>query len=262
MKEELLALNPRVAPESVKITGAPQFDFHLQPGLLEPREVYMKRMGLDSSRPYLLIGTGTAVWFPNEPPQISQLIEAILKRFPSHQILLRLHPKDDGTRWKQYPSLFEKRGVIFQNTAPRLHMDLGGFVPPAEFYQEQINAISHAAVVLNTASTLTVDASILDRPVISLGYDAAPDERFPEGRAWIYNQSNHFGTLVETGGVTVARSLELCLEAIQKYMENPSLHREGRRKIVEKVTGQVDGKAGERLAREVLKLAEGKRGPF
>ncbi|MGH7703612.1 MAG: hypothetical protein ACREMO_10985, partial [Gemmatimonadales bacterium] len=106
------------------------------------------------------------------------------------------------------------------------------------------------------SSTLTVDASILDRPVICLGYDIVPDPKFPEGRAWAYTQSTHYARLVSTGGVKVVRSQAECLAEIERYLAEPGLDREGRREIVAVVTAVADGGAGARLAREVLQLAE------
>jgi hypothetical protein len=139
-------------------------------------------------------------------------------------------------------------------------MDEGGFVPPKEFFRDQVNCLHHAAVVLNTASTLTVDASILDRPVICFGYDAVPDAKFPEGRALAYSRSAHYTPLVATGGVRVVRSLQDCLQTIAAYLEDPALDRAGRQEIVAKVMGRCDGGAGERLAADVLAMAKGRDG--
>jgi hypothetical protein len=260
MTGELLALNPRLRPEQVGWVGSPQFDFHLRPEMLESREVYCGRLGLDPARPFLVIGTGTAKWMPCEPPTTLELVQALAQRLPQVQVLIRLHPKDDGKRWDQDRPTLEKFGVVFQNTAPTTHMDEGGFVPPKEFFRDQTNCLHHAAVVLNTASTLTVDASILDRPVICFGYDAALDEKFPEGRALAYSQSTHFAPLVATGGVKVVRSLVECLQTIEAYLKDPTLDGAGRRQIVARVMGRCDGGAGERLAAEVLAMAERRLG--
>jgi hypothetical protein len=139
-------------------------------------------------------------------------------------------------------------------------MDHGGFVPPAEFYREQVNALVHAAVVVNMSSTLTVDAAILDRPVICVAYDAVADPQIPEGRAWIYAHSPHYGPLVRTGGVRLIRNAAECVLAVEAYLRDPGLDRLGRRRIAAMVAGSADGGAGERLAREALALANGRRG--
>lgn len=255
MTEDLLSLNSRVAPERVRVVGSPQFDFHNSPGLAQPRELYLGNLGLDPRRPYVLIGTGTKTWLPNEPLTVVRLVEELRLKLPKCQALIRLHPKDDGRRWSEYRERLVLSGAVIQETAPPVHMDLGGFVPPKEFYYDQINCITHAAAVINTASTLTIDAAILDRPTICIAYDEMIDLRFPEGRARAFSESSHYASLVATQGVTLVHSRNEAIQAIEVYLANPDLHSVGRRKIVIKVTGNVDGGAGERLASEVLMLA-------
>jgi hypothetical protein len=255
MSGELLRLNPRIQTERVQVVGSPQFDFHFRLDLVESRENYLKRIGLDPKRPFVVIGTGTKVWLPNEPHTVMQIVESLCNDVPGCQALIRLHPKDDGSRWMAHRDRLNTLGAVIQQTAPTMHMDLGGFVPPKEFYGEQINSLTHAAIVINTASTLTVDAAILNRPVVCIGFDAVSDPKFPEGRAWAYSQSSHYGALVATGGVTVVRSLAECVETVKNYLNNPSLGNTGRREIVNMIIGLADGRAGERLAEEVLALA-------
>lgn len=256
MSRELLALTARIPAARVKVVGSPQFDFHVRQDFVEPRETYLRQLGLDPLRPYILIGTGTRKRTPNESHTVIRLIRQLRERLPHCQALIRLHPKDDGKRWRNFESELTELGAVVQQTAPALHMDLGGFVSTREFYRDQINSITHAAAVINTSSTLTVDAALLDRPVICLGYDVVPDKKFPEGRAWAFTQSTHYAPLVATGGVTIVRSEAECLDAIDAYLKNSRLHEAGRREIVNLVTGVADGGAGERLAEEVLTLAE------
>jgi hypothetical protein len=259
MSEELMALYPEIPAERVRVVGSPQFDFHRRPELLEPRERYCARMGLEAGRPIVLIGTGTAVRLPNEPETVLDVVRALKQGLSAVQVLVRLHPKDDGSRWKGHREELERLGAVLQFTAPPTPMDAGGFVPPADFYREQINALRHAAAVINVSSTLSVDAAILDRPVICLAYDAKQDGKFPEGRARLYAYSSHYARLVATGGVTVAESAAECVRAVEAYLEDPGRHRQGRREIVEIVAGPADGRAGERLAGEVAALVEKKR---
>lgn len=259
MAAELLQMNPRIPPAKVKFIGSPQFDFHRDPEILEARETFMRRAGLDPERPYIVIGAGTAAWFPGEPAQTAHLIKAFRDRHGEKvQILIRLHPKDNGLRWKDIRPQLENMGVIFQATAPSLHMDLGGFSSPKEFYRDQVNTLAYSELVINTSSTLTVDAAILDKPVICIAYDAFPDPKFPEGRCLAYSRSTHYSRLVKTGGVTMAHSVEECLQAIEKYLKDPSLEKRGRQKILETVTQTADGQAGARLAQNVLHLANGR----
>lgn len=254
MSEELQALNPRVPMDSIRNVGSPHFDYHLDPEIFEEKEIFLPKLGLDVKKPYLLIGTGLRSWVPAEPDVVIGLASLLKREMPDLQIVLRWHPKDDGSRWQQYLEPLKDLAVFIQKTIPEKHMDFGGFELPQKFFYEQINTLRYASVVINTASSMTVDAAILGCPVISIGYDIVPDAKFPEGRAWFYNNSQHFGALVSTGGVWVVRSEEECLEAIRSYVAQPDLHEAGRKKIVEMVTGCADGSAGKRLADEVLRL--------
>lgn len=256
MSEELLDLNPRVRPERVRVVGSPQFDFHRRPELVEPRQTYLPGLGLDPRRPYVLYGAVTAKLQPCEPDTVVRLARRLRAEMPDVQLLVRLHPKDDGARWEPVRGDLALLGVMFQHAAPPVHMDLGGFVPPRDFYRDQVSTLAHAAVVLNIASTLTVDAAIMDRPVVCLGYDSVADPAWPEGRAWALSRSTHFGRLVATGGVALAETEDECLAMIRAYLADPALHAEGRRSIVASVTEAVDGGAGHRLAEEVLAVAD------
>lgn len=123
MSGELLTLNPRISSARVKVVGSPQFDFHLQPDLIEPRDVFMRRVGLNPSLPYVLIGTGTKVWLPDEPNTVVLLIQALRKSIQKCSVLIRLHPKDDGSRWTRFREQLEALGVVLRKTSPSVHMD-------------------------------------------------------------------------------------------------------------------------------------------
>lgn len=254
MTAELKALYPRVDADRVVIVGSPQFDFH-RVTLTEPREVFMSALGLDPSRPFVMMGTGTPSRIPEEPQLFLSIARELRAADPSIQVLIRLHPKDDGTRWKSLLGEVQELGIVLQYTAPTVHMDRGGFVPAQEFYRDQVSAITHAAVIVNSSSTLTVDAAILDRPIVCLAYDVRPDPRYPDGRAKLFVQTTHFAPLVATGGVRVVYSTPECIEAIRRYVTSPALDHTQRQKIVDIVAGTVDGQAGLRLAREAVSLA-------
>jgi len=255
MTDDLVRFNPRIKhDEHIVDIGSPHLDYHLDASLVEERDNYMQKMGLDARFPYVLIGTGMEYLLPGEPTVVIDLVKQLKSELPDVQILLRLHPKDKIERWTDHLSGLKELGVKIQNVIPEIPMDMGGFTPPREFFRDQINAIYHSSVVINTASSLTVDAAILNRPVISLGYDVVKDKKFPEGRASFYNRSEHFGSLVETGGVWDVHSQDECINAIRRYLAEPELHASNRRTLAQNVGGPLDGKAGVRLADDVLSL--------
>jgi hypothetical protein len=253
MTEQLRRQYPRVPSDRIREVGSPHFDFHRRADLVHDRHSYMSAHGLDPSRPFVLLGTGTPKRLPNEPATVLALVEALADN--GYQSMVRLHPKDPGDRWSAIGSRLGELGAAVVHTRPSSHMDLGGFVLPDDFFGDQLSAISHAVAVVNTSSTLTVDAAVLDRPVVCLAFEIGPhDERFPEGRAAAYGASTHFGPLLSTGGVDVVRSIDEFVEAIRAAAADPGARAEGRSRVVAQVVGVADGQAGARLAAEALAL--------
>lgn len=254
MNDELRSAYPHLPRRLMRVVGSPQFDFHRRPGLVEPRADYARRLGLETSRRWIVFGTGTEVSLPDEPLVALDLAQALASR-DDLQLLVRLHPKDHGERWVTLAPELERLGARLQSTAPETHMDFGGFLPPEEFYRDQVSCLRHAAVVLNSSSTLTVDAALLDRPIVCIAYDAVQDPLFPEGRAMAFRLGSHYAPLAATGGVAVASSQVEALAAIDRYLDDPRWDAPGRRQIVELVTATPDGGAGRRLAGELAALA-------
>jgi len=257
MSRELGTLYPHLPAERFCVVGSPQFDFHRRPELLVDRRLHAESLGLDPARRYVLIGTGTPKSLPQEHLVVMSLIRRLAQQWPEVQVLLRLHPKDYSERWQSLTPELEALGTIVRRTTTERHLDEGAVVSPFDFYREQANDLKHAALVINSSSTLTVDAALLDKPVICLAYDAGEkDHLFPEGRARAFAGGSHYAPLVATGGIALAADEDQTLAAAASYLENPALHAEGRRRIVELVTATPNGGAGEQLASEALALAE------
>ena len=255
MNGELGSLYPHLPPERFRIVGSPQFDFHRRPELKLSRSEHAAGVGLDPARPYVLIGTGTPKALPDEHLVVAELIRRLIGTRPDLQILLRLHPKDYSDRWVGLEAELSALGTAIRRTQTDRHLDEGAVVSPFDFYRQQVNDLYHSAAVVNCASTLTVDAALLDKPVICLTYDHGPDWQFPEGRARAFATGSHYAPLAATGGIAMADGPDAALAAVLAYLQDGGLHAEGRRLIVEMVTATPDGGAGEALAIEALALA-------
>lgn len=252
--KELLELYPWLDPARIQAIGSPQFDFHVMDSIMVPREEFARELGIDPSRPYILIGTGIAVHIPDEITKAMKIIRRYHEINPEMQYVLRMHPKDYSNRVDEFLSEFKKYGIVVQRSNPKVHMDEGGFTPPKEFYRDQVNALRHSVLVLNSSSTITVDASIVDKPVICLAYDLDVDD-YKKSASYKYAHSDHYSRLANSGGVWLVCSEDECIDAIQQYVSNPAMHKPERRKLAEMVTISPDGNAGRRLADAVMETA-------
>jgi hypothetical protein len=116
------------------------------------------------------------------------------------------------------------------------------------------DTLHHSDVVLNVASTLAIEASIFDTPVINIGFDGQPgsNSRLME---WHYG-STHFQKVVRSGAVRIAQSADEMIALINQYLIDPSLDAAGRRRIVEDQCAFTDGRSAGRVAAEIVRVLD------
>jgi CDP-glycerol glycerophosphotransferase (TagB/SpsB family) len=113
----------------------------------------------------------------------------------------------------------------------------------------------HSAVVLNSSSTVSIDAAAFDTPVVCVGFDGyrtLPEDK--SVRRW--HKYTHYRKLLALGGVRVGHSLDEVIGHINAYLEDPSLDREGRARIVSRQCLALDGRSAERIGKYLLRAAD------
>lgn len=255
-QQEVLTMFPWTDKESVTIVGAVQFDFHNDTNILLSREDFLTIHNIPIDKKYLLFTTGMPKTLPNEIEEFYMIIKRLHKEYPELHFIIRLHPKDHSSRINQIEKELIEKNAHIQYSYEGKHMDEGGVSPPEEFYQLQVNTIKHAEIVINSSSTMTVDAAIMDKPIICIAYNYINDPLFPEGRSLALSNNIHYRRLVHTGGVFMAYSEEQLIEGIQSFLTNRDIHKEERKKIIDTVSDPIVDSAGIKLAISVAKLVE------
>lgn len=255
MKEELLRYYPDVRPERVHIVGTPQFEAYGDRRQLVAREEFFEQIGADPARPLICYSGGDTTTCPNEPRQIAAVMElARAGAFEGNpQWLFRPSPADRGERFgwvrERYPELnFRQPAWIYPKEGGWTNI-----VPTQEDVCFLANLTAHADMNVNVASTMTLDFALRDKPVVNIGFDVDVDGR---SRPWLqYYSFDHYLPVVEFGAARVARSPEELAEHVNAYLRDPSLDREGRKKLVELEVGVSVGKASERVVEALGKIA-------
>ncbi len=250
MKDELREYYPHARNRPVYVVGAPQFDVFFQKEIRKDRRTFCNSVGLKPELPIVLYALGSPNFLKEHHGAIALAERIQSGELGGVQLLVRPHPVfDNGEEAREFERFGERvrvqrTGLAGSPTAGRSqsHTDI----------VEWVNTFYHADVVVNLSSTATVDAAICDRPIVNLDYDPEPGQ---PNRALVKDVNHlwtHFKPIVESGGVSLAGSLNETVEAIRLYLSNPALHAERRRWIAEYVCGFVDGRCGERLADAML----------
>lgn len=252
MRDEVLRLYPQCPAERVHVTGTPQFDLHRRPQRHWTRQQTLAHLGLAPDARYILYAANCATFTPSEPALVREFVRRLAERpaLRRHGVVVRLHPADDPSRWQD---LAAQAPLIVSH--PR---DDDGRFGTLHAQLKLVSSIAHAAVCVNMASTMSLDAAVLDRPVACVGFalpPGSPEDRF----AAACHATAHYLPIIRSGGVRLACSMDDLLSICARYVLEPELDRTSRRKLVADVCGLVDGRAGARVAGLIRQLAGSRR---
>jgi len=117
------------------------------------------------------------------------------------------------------------------------------------------NLTWHCDLNINVTSTMTLDFAAMDKPSVNIAFDVTqpPPHGMP---VWDFLfQFDHYQPVIELGAARFARSPDELAEHVNAYLENPSLDREARRKLVELEVGVPIGSSSERIVQVLAGIA-------
>jgi hypothetical protein len=239
--------------EHIYIAGIPQMDVYADPNFVLSREEFFNRNGLDINKKLIVYAAVGRLISYHEPEIIKYLAELVrdTKFADPVQLLVRLHPA--------YPSDDEKIQGIPGITVVRPGK-LGAERNPLRFdfeFQESetrelASTLKWADVVIQSGSTMAIDAACFDAPIISMGFDGYIEDEIQERSTRRLLVKDHFKLILNTGGTKAVYSSKELVETINAYLQNPELDREGRMRIVAEQCYKLDGQAGKRIGNYVL----------
>ena len=238
-------------PEQVRVSGVPHFDLYADPATYLPREEFFRRVGADPARKLIALTTVPPVLYGFHDVAIDALLAAIRAgTFGPAQVLVRVHPRDDLARYERFQG---QPDVIVEKPFRETIVAEGSNVDPSRDNRAHLaNTLKHSDVVVNVASTIAIEAAVVDTPVVNIAFDGRERRDFLDS-ARRYYQYTHYKPLVDARAVRVASTPEEMVELVRRYLEQPELDREGRALAVAEQCDRVDGHAAERVAELILR---------
>lgn len=252
MRDELLRYYSDIAPESVVVTGVPQFDLYARTDLRPSREEFLAQIDAPET-PVVLYSGVPATLMECEPRVVASLADALRERMGDRVTLLyRPHPK-------AVPSWYERatrdRPWIRCTPTNREGQGNPAFWTPGDAHvRALIGSLAYSAVNVNFASTMTLDAAIHDLPVANVAFDDVGPGSEASSRLREMYTFDHYRPAIDLGAARLCTSHDELLDAITGYVEDRTKDAEGRRQLVEMQCGKIDGRAGWRVAAAVLEV--------
>ena len=250
MKDQAITLHG-YDPGAIRVTGAPQFDPHFRADARTPRAEFFKRIGADPHRKLIAL-TPTPRPLYSHHDHVLRGLAAAIENGPlaDAQVLVRLHPRDEVEAYREFAGrphiIIEKPFRDTVKVADGLAID----VMP-EHQRHLGDTLCHADVVVNVASTISIEACIFDTPVVNICFDGAAPSPF-EQSALRYYSFTHYVNITNTGGVRVAKSPEALVADVRRYLDDPALDAAGRLRVVKEQCQFTDGRSAARVVDCVL----------
>ena len=219
MAEELVEIF-EVPRERIVVAGYPRAALIGDAGGVEDARAYLERLGLGQYRRFVLHTASYAELTrlrPGQPPQeyrlVREVAEALLPTLPEDTcIIVRLHPFSEA----EDEALFE--GL------PRLHVFVPGrkdrYVERVMSKDDEIHLacqLKFSECIVSMASTITIDALAVGRPVINLCFDpSGPVD--PAGSIPRFYRYNHFRDLLACVRPPLATSVDDVVEFVAQCM--------------------------------------------
>ena len=248
MKDQAMALHGYRA-EAIRVAGAPQFDPHFR--ARTPRADFFRRIGADPSRRLIALTTTPRSLYSHHDHVLGTLVAAINSgRLAGAQVLVRLHPRDEVDAYRAFTNL--PNVIIEKPFRDTVKVADGLAVDVMPEHQKHLgDTLCHADVVVNVASTISVEACIFDTPVVNICFDG-PEESPYVTAARRYYSFTHYVNITSRHAVRVATSPAALVDAVAAYLADPSLDAAGRRQVVLDQCQFTDGRSAERVAGLVL----------
>jgi hypothetical protein len=237
--------------DEIDVAGPPQFDGYFNGETRSSRADFCRRVGLDPSRRILSLTTIPAEAYPRHDVVIDRLLDAIRSGAIAQpcDLLVRLHPRDELRTYERYAGTLH---VIIEKPF-RETMRSGdghGVDVMLENTRHLADTLCHSDVVINVASTIAIEASIFDTPVVNIAFDKDDAEARPFLTSPLrYYSYTHYQQIVRAGAVRIAKSPGELIDLVNGYLADRSRDAAGRKRVVAEQCEFTDGRSAERVAR-------------
>src|SRR3989339_470667 len=236
-----------IPAERVSIVGIPQFDWYKRKDIIKTRAEHLKSKGLDPALPLIFFGSG-GIWTPFDHEVAEMIYEWISNNelVQPCQLLVRSHFTDaDQDVFKK----LKNKARVAVDTYRITNFLVDKWDPSVEEMVDFINTLYHCDIMVNAASTLTLDAVCFDKPIINIGFGCNYEEGNRQGRditnISLYT-SEHVAWVLETGGAKKVDSPHELKDQINEYLLNPQLNSKEREVLRKNLCYRLDGKSSER----------------
>ncbi len=249
VKDELIR-HDHASVKDIFVGGMPQYDHYVARKPLS-RDEFFKKLDIPVSHKlivYAPVGTvyGNSDWAVMD--FLHRLIEE--KRFGDNvDMLVRFSPNDSVDQ----KEIAKRPWIMYDHPGLRFTDERGGdWDMDAHDLAHLADTLNAMSLLVGYASSLAIDVAFFDKPVISLNFEVEK-HLTPAQSPTSYQQMVHAKTLRRPGGMRFVQNEQELVLWVKKYLADPKLDHEGRKRLIHEQCVYTDGKSGERIGEFILK---------
>lgn len=246
-------------PQRVHVGGMPPYDGYVNQEWLLSKEAYFRQHNLDPRRKLLSYASSFVSWSPNlqNVEALASLVTHDVLAEPT-QLLVRLHPIHMSGHY------VTEADAIRRMAAEHPHIHVVEPVPlgalghySGEDMTEKTCMMAYSDIFLTVYSTMCVEASFQERPIVSVCIDSTvgwPGKYWvPMSEIGVWPTHSRFRT---SGAGKVALNSDELREALNYYLRQPQASLEAQRRFLAQECTYTDGSASRRTAEFFISLLE------
>ena len=234
-----------IRPERISIIGIPHYDAYVK-GNRTPRSDFYASMKLDLSKRFIVFAPTGDRYIANNTidRDIVSILQGVLPG--TYQLLVRLPPGD----------IVNLAGLKVSGAVriddPGTHFGVKKAMELSfEDDRRLADTLFYCDLLVTGPSTIAIDAVVFGKPVIFVAFDGYENRKYYEGMERFLDYT-HIRHIIESQGVSVARSQDEFMRLILEYLGGSSKGSAGRKRLVEIECFKLDGGSTQRLANEII----------
>ncbi len=238
--------------KDIFVGGVPHYDQHVNQKKIS-RSDFLKEIGGDPNKKIVFYAPLAKRFISSRWLMVDYLQSLIEQNvIKNAQLFVRFQPNDfveEDEIKKRKNIIFDVPGIRFSNYMP-IGAGIDWDLSPKDI-EMLTNSLYHCDVLVSYASSLCIDASIFNKPVININFELTESLSVYRSPTELYKMTHYLNAL-KTGAIKLVSNKEDMAHWINKYLENPSIDENARAKLVKEQCSVLDGRAGERTANFIL----------
>ena len=256
MKTELQQFYTYVKKEAIEVVGTPQFEPYMLDRYNVSKEEFVEKFNLDATLKTVCFSCGDISTSRNDELYVETIANAVQNgQIPNVNFIVRTSPAEDPIRFKEfvikfpfikwnYPKWYLSRQDHQEAWSQR--------IPSVEDVKDLRSILEFSDLNVNMLSTMSLDFMQFDKPVINVVFGTSENGLYDDQRFLNYA---HINKLVESEATKIAKNPQELIEAINLYLNQPTLDSENRHQFNTLQIGKPLIGTSTRIAETLLKWA-------